>query len=462
MTDEGMGAPCDIEAERAVISAVISAATFATRDSAAVAARAYAAATAVGLTAGMFWKPDHETLWRAIGSMVDAGDPVDATALVNVLTRGGDLARIGGHAAVASFAVDAPAESSISYHARTVREYAVSRALVAAGARIQDLGWSTSSSAAVRASAALAEVEAAAATATYGQETTWATLAEIWPTLTAETKRRHDPTAPDDGIEWGYPSVDMECAPMRPGDLVVVTAYSGGGKSVLVANLAFDATQKQGKRALLHTLEMTKVEVAQRWASKLHRINLGRISRGQLHPEEQVMVEETHLLTHNSDALVVDDSAHLSLAQLRASIRAHKPDLVIVDQLPLMTPTDGRVNREQQMTALAYGLKQIAKDERVVMVVASQLNADAMKRKVTKPTLHDLRESKAIAHAANWVVALYEPDEDDDSVDLEAKKQGYAQINWMVLKARQGQNGAEIHMAKQYTYANLVDLGWTR
>ena len=56
----------------------------------------------------------------------------------------------------------------------------------------------------------------------------------------------------------------------------------------------------------------------------------------------------------------------------------------------------------------------------------------------------------------------HEPDEDDDSVDLEAKKQGYAQINWMVLKARQGQNGAEIHMAKQYTYANLVDLGWTR
>lgn len=454
MTGHGddIGAPCDVAAERAVIAGVLAAGTYTSQDSNAAAFRAFEDATQAGLTAGMFWRPEHETVWRAITSLVESGAPVDVPSVVGALTRSGDLARVGGHVGVFALSEDAPAVSSVGYHARTVREYAASRALVAAGDRIRALGWATNSDASMRAAAALAEVEAAAATAQPAQDPSWSTLTGIWPAMVEETRRRMDPTAPDDGILWGLPSIDADCAPMRPGDLVVITGYSGGGKSVVVCNLAFDASQRQGKRALVHALEMSRVEVGQRWASRLHRVNLGRVVRGQLHPEERQMVEETHLMTVHGDALVVDDSAHLSLAQLRASVRAHKPEVVVVDQLPLMTPPDLRVSREQQMTALAYGLKQLAKDEHVVVVVASQLNADAMKRKVQEPSLHDLRESKAIAHAANWVIALHDPANGDEFHERNGE------LDWIVLKARQGRNNLKIPLAKQYVYATLAEL----
>lgn len=399
-----------------------------------------------------FYRPAHEAIYRAVLALADDGAPNDTRMVFDRMTKDGTLTQAGGAAYLHTCEQSTPSAANAGFYARIVRERAVLRRVIQAGHRITQMGYAADGGdAATIAGAALAELESVVSAAAAQGEASWAALTDIWPAVVEETRRRSDPTAPDDGIRWGYRDVDSELAPMRPGDLVVVTAYSGGGKSIVVGNLAFEASQYQGKRALVHALEMSRLELGQRWASWLHEINLGRIARGQLHASEAVMVEETHLLTQNADNLIVDDSPYLSLPQLRASIRAHKPDLVVVDQLPLMTPPDARVSREQQMTALAYGLKQLAKDEHVVIVAAAQLNADATKRKSPEPTLHDLRESKAIAHAANWVVALHDP------TGGEREHPQIGEVDWLVLKARQGKNGQRVQLVNQYVYAHLAD-----
>lgn len=431
--------PKDIDAEQSVIGALL------------LAARALPEVLAQ-VKADDFYQPAHESIFRAVLSLDAEGLPTDPRLVADRMAKEGTLTPAGGRLYLHTCLQAVPSAANASYYARIVRERAVRRRLIQAGQRIVQLGYADDAGdVATVTGAAIAEVEAVASAAP-DREKSWAPLTDIWPAVMEETRRRQDPTSPDDGIRWGYRDVDKEMAPMRPGDLVVVAAYSAGGKSIVVGNLAFDASQWQGKRALIHALEMSKVELGQRWAASLHGISLSQIVRGNLHHEEQVMVEETHLLTHDSDNLIVDDNAHLTLSSLRASVRAHKPDLVIVDQLPLMTPPDTRAPREQQMTALAYGLKQMAKDEQVVIVAASQLNADAMKRKTQVPTLHDLRESKAIAHAANWVVALYDPTEGEK----ESPRAG--EMEWVVLKARQGRSGQAVVLVNQYHYARLVDM----
>lgn len=403
-----------------------------------------------------FYRPAHEVIFRAILAQDADGAPVEPFAIATRLGNEGTLTNVGGAAYLHTCVQQVITPTNAGYYARIVHEKAVLRRVVQAGARISQMGYAGhGGDAAAVAGAALAELESVLASVSTETGRTWSTLTDIWPATIEETRRRMDPDTPDDGVTWGYADVDRDLAPMRPGDLVIITGHSGGGKSIAVANLALHASQTLGKRALVHALEMSRLELGQRWASALTRINLTRIVRGNLYYGEESSVEEIHKKTENADNLIVDDSAHLSLTSLRASIRTHKPDVVIVDQLPLMTPPDLRVNREQQMTALAYGLKQLAKDEQVVIVAASQLNADAMKRKTPRPMLHDLRESKAIAHAANWVIALFDP---ASVPDEPSEEDGIAFIEWIVLKARQGRNGDTVRLANQYHYARLGDL----
>jgi replicative DNA helicase len=136
---------------------------------------------------------------------------------------------------------------------------------------------------------------------------------------------------------------------------------------------------------------------------------------------------------------------------LRASVRRVKPDLLIVDQIPIMTPPDPRAPREQQVAAISYGLKNLARAEDVAVLAVAQLNDEALKRSDKKPTMHDLRESRAIVHAADLVVLLH----DEAHIEKESPRAG--EIDWIVVKQRGGRT-TTVTLANQLAFQRHVDM----
>ena len=426
--------PADIDIERAVLG------------SAMCNPDAFGAAVSAGLKAADFYLPAHEAVWEAITSLSERGLAHDALSVADEMRRLGTIRSLMSTADL-SVMYEAAIPPSAGQHARSVMAYAARRKTIAAGTRITQLGWADGATPEEMQAAALEAVEGIGVPA---DDSTWSWLDDVLQSVHDATDYAAENGRPG-GISWGYADVDREMSPMVPGEFAVLSAFSGGGKSVVACNIALHAAMEQGKTALVHAMEMTRLEVGQRWLAAQSRVELDRIINGQLRAEDFDRIARAEVKMAGAP-LVVDEVETVTLATLRASIRKHKPEFVVVDQIPTMTPSDARATREQQVSALAYGLKRLAKAEHIPILACCQLNANPTRRTDRTPTMHDLRESQAIVQAANTLVILSDPME----VDKESGRMG--EIDWIVRKQRQGPRDVSIPLARQFHYSRLSYL----
>jgi replicative DNA helicase len=391
-----------------------------------------------------FYLPAHQAICAAIYRLDGDGQPIDIASVAKALR--GQLRLIGGQLYLFDLTAKMPAPASAPYHAKTVARLAVQRRLIAAGTRLVHLGRSTDDGDLQDViAAAEAEVEAVASGVT--AESGAVRVGDI---LDDYLDRLEEPEE-NPGIEWPYADVNRLLRPMRPGRLYVVGALSGVGKSIACWNVAAHAALRHKQRVLFHALEMSTDELMDRLIAAEARVSVGSVSAHTLGKGDWDRIAKAR--EHLDDApLFVDESEYVPLSSLRASIRRVKPDLVIVDQLPIMTPPDTRAPREQQMAALAYGLKRLAKAENVPIIAAAQLNRDQVRRGADRlPTQHDLRESAAIGQAADVVVLLHDP----CHIEKESPRAG--EIDWVVDKQRGGPKDV-ITLVNQPHYARHADM----
>ena len=394
-----------------------------------------------------FYRPAHETIYAAILGLHEHGTPIEMRTVADRLEKTGDLARIGGPAYLHTLVSSVVTPVNAGYYARSVQEKSVLRRAAVAGERIVHAA--TAPGAVGVDVQALAE-DAVASIAAPVDETTWSYLDEVLDVVYAAADEAAASGRPG-GIAWGIKDVDREMAPMVPGEFAVLSAFSGGGKSVAAGQIALHAAVHQGKRVLLHAMEMTRLEVGQRWVAAEAHVELERVINGRLSPHDQEKIDRANARMLGAP-LVIDEVETVTLATLRASVRKHKPEFVVVDQIPTMTPTDTRATREQQVSAIAYGLKGIAQGERVPLLACCQLNGNPTKRSDRTPTMHDVRESQAITHAANTLVILSDPMD----VDKDSARQG--EIDFIIRKRRQGPKDVTVPLARLFHYGKLGDL----
>jgi replicative DNA helicase len=184
------------------------------------------------------------------------------------------------------------------------------------------------------------------------------------------------------------------------------------------------------------------------------RVNLRNIRDGFMNEADfpKLMVSSARI---NGAPLYIDDSAGLSILQLRARARRmhaqHGIKLFVVDYLQLLNSSSrkGKENRQIEISEISGGLKALAKELRVPIIVLSQLNRELEKDKSRKPRLSDLRESGSIEQDADLVGMLYKPETEDD--DLAAEHDGIP-VNLLVAKQRNGPTGyIHLTLLKEYT-----------
>ncbi len=215
------------------------------------------------------------------------------------------------------------------------------------------------------------------------------------------------------------------------------------GKTSLALNMAEAAAMpKKGTAVttLVFSLEMSASQLAMRLLCSRARVNM-KLLRDGLLPKNG---DEQQRLLHTADeftksSIYIDDSSHLTIMELRAKARRlharHPIGFIVVDYLQLLSPTDPKVPREQQVAEMSRGLKSLAKELEVPVLVLSQLNRSAEKENRT-PKLSDLRESGSIEQDADVVLMLARPKDADEKFQVAADS-----AELIVAKQRNGPVG---------------------
>jgi replicative DNA helicase len=234
---------------------------------------------------------------------------------------------------------------------------------------------------------------------------------------------------------------------LRAGQLVIVGARPGVGKSVLLGDMARHAALHQDARVAFYALEMDRQELTARFVSAQTRVSLSHISRRECTDADWSRIARaTAPLSHGH--LHIIDEAMQTVDSITTGARGIRPDLLVVDYLGLVTSKGKASNRQEEVAALSRGLKRAARDLGCPVVVAAQLNRGLESRTDPTPRLSDLRESGGIEADAD-VVILLDRREDDETMGTTARAH--------VAKNRSGPTGA-VDLAFLGSYVTFMPL----
>ena len=248
------------------------------------------------------------------------------------------------------------------------------------------------------------------------------------------------------GIATGFTEFDRCTSGLQKQEMIVLAARPGEGKTSLALNFAEAAVLpkggKKGVGVLIFSLEMSASQLAMRLLCSRARVNAYKLRDGIYRSGG----EEFQALHQAADEfskapLYIDDSGQLTIMELRAKARrlasrlANSPaklGFIVVDYLQLLSPSDSRVPREQQVAEASRGLKALAKELNLPVLVLSQFNRAAEKEE-RKPRLSDLRESGSIEQDADIVLMLSKPKKSEKIANPEAPE-----MELIVAKHRNG------------------------
>lgn len=373
----------------------------------------------VDLTADAFRDPKLEATWRAACKVAAAGSTVNLATVRMALGAKGDIAapwllEVYGRPIVPS---NAPALAA------RVKRAADLRALVALGRRILQ-----------EASMDGAEPEKVidllrkAADEPMGTIRGTETVQDAIPRVVDQIQR-----GVVAGLSTPWPDLDRKIHGLAEDRLYIVAARPGVGKSLLGQALAMHWAQKHGLPTYFASLEMSTDELTMRALAQASRVDLDYMLSGDMSERLWNQLGEK-IPVWGADLIHVCDDPGQTLESIRNGARnlqrRNGLGLVVVDYLQLMTPTDKRANREQQVAALSRGLKLLAKELHVPVVAMSQVRRQAEGERNKRPTMNDLRESGAIEQDADAVLILHIP---------EPKEPGEGEL--YVAKARAGRRG---------------------
>lgn len=253
------------------------------------------------------------------------------------------------------------------------------------------------------------------------------------------------------GLNTGYANLNNLTLGFQKGDLMILAARPSVGKSAFAINLGLNIAQfNPGKHVALFSLEMSIEQLMMRIFSYQANIELQKIRSGQLQSDELLLLSlaKQDLSKFN---LHFDESSSTNIADIRAKCRQLKQagqlDFIIIDYLQLITSTDNRGNRQEEVSKISRQLKTIARELEVPILALSQLSRGVETRDDKRPVLADLRESGSIEQDADLVMFLYRrddvedrgDDEDDESLKMaKDKEKGYSEIVLSIAKNRQG------------------------
>jgi len=385
----------------------------------------------------------HRVIWRAMAEIYDAGDSVDRIGLAQALHTRGKLESIGGISELAALDNDMPAGLQLDSHIRILHEKATLRKAIVAvnDITLRLLDEDPSADVMAYAQATLDRI----ATESPGKSN-FSSVEEIIEAAGMDfMEPRHNQGGVPMPAEW--PQLRLLLPALRPGHLIVLAARTSAGKSAFALHLAL-AVANAGNPVAILTLEMPKLEWAERAACHLALVNSYRHQNHTMDTEERArFVTATQKLRELP--LRFDDRSGVTVASIHVAIQKMRPRprLVIVDYLQLLSASGRHNTRAAEVSEISRGLKRMATHLGIPVIALSQFSRESAKQGGREPELHDLKESGDIENDANVAIFIHpEPPVD----------RAYQPVRVLVKKNRGGALG-RVNMSFKKPYYQFVE-----
>lgn len=402
-----------------------------------------------------FYFANHQTIYRTILDLYGRGEPADPITLAAELGKTGDLDRVGGASYLHHLVQQVPTVAHAEHYAGIVRDRAEFRSIGTAGVQITELGYQAQGDIDQAKESAAAALEGAL---TAREESQGAYIGDhLEEYLDVLEARRNGGEIT--GVPTGFADLDQLTNGLHPGQMVIVAGRPAMGKSTLAVDFARACSIKHGRPSAFFSLEMSRTELQDRILSAEARVGLHHIRSGNLSDDNWTRIAR-RVPDVSAAPLFIDDTYGQTLASIKAKCRRRQQhaglDLVVIDYLQLLgTGTSRRhENRQQEVSELSRGIKLLAKELAVPVVVLAQLNRGSEQRTDKKPMLSDLRESGSLEQDADVVILVHR----EDAYDRESPRSGEADL--MIVKQRNGPL-ATITVAAQLHYSRFVDMAQT-
>jgi replicative DNA helicase len=358
------------------------------------------------LTADDFYLEDHKNIFRAITSMYSASKVIDPVTLVNTLVEQGGRDKESGIQYISLIAESVPAVSNVKEYAKIVKDKSVLRRLIGACEDINKDAYEESTS--VR--NILDSAEQRIFDISHGNETKeFRHIKDILGNVYRDLEVLSESGGKVNGTKTGFNALDRMLIQMGKGDLVIVGARPGMGKTSFAMNIAVNVAKYSRKSVCIFSLEMSGEQLVTRILSSEALVDSYSLRTGQLKSEEWNNIASVAQQLSGCD-IYIDDTSQMTSTEMKAKLRRiPNLGLVVIDYIGLMESTSNSDNRAQQVGEISRNLKIMAKDFGIPIVCCAQLNRGTESRPGAgkRPTLADLRDSGSIEQDADIVLFLY-------------------------------------------------------
>lgn len=389
-----------------------------------------------------FYELRHQLLYKLLVEMFDDSKPVDLVTLSAILKDRNELEKVGGISYLSELMDSVPSAANLDYYLEILLAKMTRRSMLAAASKITSLVFDEDDDLGAFVDGCEKEIMAV----TSDRENDGISDMKTHVVAAVDMlEQYHKNQGKISGIETGFCDLDRMTHGLNPGEMIVLAARPSMGKTSLAMNIAEHVAIENETPVGIFSLEMTAESLAMRMLCGRSRINLRNVRDG---------IFEKHdfpRITRSSAALakapiIIDDTGGLSILQLRARARRmaqqHDIKLLVIDYLQLLTGTSRKSeNRQQEIAEISNGVKALAKELRLPVIVLSQLNRDMEKDKARKPRMSDLRESGAIEQDADVVGLLYRPEPGTEIEAANPELMDVFPVHLLIAKQRNGPTG---------------------
>jgi replicative DNA helicase len=401
-----------------------------------------------------FYGPAHKIIYELVIEFSDKSKPIDFITLKQSLKDRGFLEEIGGPEFLNELYTFVPTAANAGYYVDIVREKYLLRRLILACNSLATRCYDDQEN--VEPLLDDAERQIFEITGDHVKLDVVPTK-ELVMAAIEQIEKVYENRGSVTGLPTGFTEFDHMTSGLHQAEMIVIAARPSMGKTALAMNIAEHVALVENRPVAVFSLEMSSQQLVQRLLCSRAKVNLQRVRNGFL--SERDFPSLTAAASQLAAAkLFIDDSPGLSIAELRAKARrlvaSHQVQLLVIDYLQLLRSTSRRAqdNRQIEISEISAGIKSLAKELNIPIIVVAQLNRqpDARAKEGGRPRLSDLRESGSIEQDADVVGLLvrseyYETDE-------EAKQEKVGEAELIIAKQRNGPTGdVPLTFLKEYT-----------
>ncbi len=447
--------PFSVEAETAVVAAVLMSPSAVTEALAAV-------------RESDFYYERNRRIFRAAVDLWERGTSVDVITVGESLKAAGELDMAGGYDYLSQLIEAVPTAANVGYHARIVREKATMRRVITEATALIREVYAVNGDGIGAVAAAVERVTRSLDG--YDASDFRQAKDRLWPTFEMIEELQRRGAEGSLGLSSGFYDVDRMTAGLQPGELSILAARPSQGKTAWAMDVVRHLALRSGTPCGIASLEMTTEALIMRALCAEARVDLQRLRRGELDAEENQRLTDAAGRVDTAP-IYIDDEPVAGVAQLRAKTsrlsQRTGARLLVVDYLQLMEGS-GEDSRRLEVEAATRGLKHLARKLNIHVLLLSQLSRAPENRPNHRPLLSDLRESGSIEQDADLVMFLYRPEtyiQDGDSKESKAKAnearerlKGVTEL--IIAKQRNGPTGTVgLYFTKEHTRFESIARG---